>query len=113
MSETTSAIPVRILFVDDEKNILLSLKRLMLDENYEVFTAGSGEEGLELLRGTEQVGLIVSDQRMPGLSGVDFLEKARELAPDALRIMLTGYADLNATMDAINKGGAYRYITKP
>jgi response regulator RpfG family c-di-GMP phosphodiesterase len=113
MSETTSAIPVKILFVDDEKNILLSLKRLMLDENYEVFTASSGEEGLELLRSTEQVGVIVSDQRMPGLTGVDFLEKAREIAPEALRIMLTGYADLNATMDAINKGGAYRYITKP
>jgi len=113
MSETTAVIPVRILFVDDEKNILLSLKRLLLDEDYEVFTADSGEEGLELLRSTEQVGLIVSDQRMPGLSGVDFLEKAREIAPDALRIMLTGYADLTATMDAINKGGACRYITKP
>ncbi len=113
MSETTSAIPVKILFVDDEKNILLSLKRLLLDEEYEVFTADSGEEGLALLRSTGEMGLIVSDQRMPGLSGVDFLEKSREIAPDALRIMLTGYADLNATMDAINRGGAYRYITKP
>jgi len=103
----------KVLFVDDEENILKSLKRLLVDEEIEILTATSGEEGLALLRETEEVGLIVSDQRMPGLSGADFLRLSREIAPDALRIILTGYADLNATVDAINKGGAYRYISKP
>jgi response regulator RpfG family c-di-GMP phosphodiesterase len=102
-----------VLFVDDEENILKSLSRLLMDEEFEVLTADSGEKGLALLEQAENVGLIVSDQRMPGLSGVDFLERARAIAPHALRIMLTGYADINATIDAINRGGAYRYITKP
>jgi response regulator RpfG family c-di-GMP phosphodiesterase len=103
----------KVLFVDDEENILKSLKRLLVDEEIEILTATSGEQGLDLLRDTEDVGLIVSDQRMPGLSGADFLRQSREIAPDTLRIMLTGYADINATIDAINKGGAYRYISKP
>ncbi|HEX2770274.1 MAG TPA: HD domain-containing phosphohydrolase [Geobacteraceae bacterium] len=103
----------KVLFVDDEENILKSLKRLLADEEIEILTATSGEQGLDLLRDTEDVGLIVSDQRMPGLSGADFLRQSREISPDTLRIMLTGYADINATIDAINKGGAYRYISKP
>src|SRR5512143_3889480 len=104
---------VKVLFVDDELNILRSLERLFMDEAFTVTTAGSGEEGLSLLRDDPAFGLIVSDQRMPGMNGVEFLSRAREIAPEALRIVLTGYADLNATMDAINRGGAYRYITKP
>jgi putative nucleotidyltransferase with HDIG domain len=106
-------IPVKALFVDDEEYILRSIRRLLADEDIEVLTATSGEEGLGILRSNDDVGLIVSDQRMPGLTGVDFLRMARELAPQALRIMLTGYADITATIDAINKGGAYRYISKP
>ncbi len=102
-----------VLFVDDEKNILTSLRRLMMEEDCRVFTAESGQEGLEVLSREAQIGLIVSDQRMPGMNGAAFLEKAREIAPDPLRIILTGYADIQATMDAINKGGAFRYITKP
>ncbi len=107
------ASEVKVLFVDDESNILRSLERLFMDEEFTVLTANSGEKGLKLLREEQAVGLIVSDQRMPGMDGVEFLSLARGLAPEALRIVLTGYADLNATMDAINKGGAYRYITKP
>jgi putative nucleotidyltransferase with HDIG domain len=103
----------KVLFVDDEENILKSLKRLLMDEDIDILTATSGEQGLAVLRDTPEIGLIVSDQRMPGLTGADFLKQAREIAPDALRIMLTGYADINATIDAINKGGAYRYISKP
>ena len=103
----------KVLFVDDEENILKSLKRLLVDEEIEILTATSGEKGLDLLRDTGDVGLIVSDQRMPGISGADFLRQSREISPDTLRIMLTGYADINATIDAINKGGAYRYISKP
>jgi len=104
---------IRILCVDDEENILKSIRRLLADEDLEVLTATSGERGIEILRSTTDIGVIVSDQRMPGLSGADFLQKAREIAPDALRIMLTGYADIAATIDAINKGGTYRYISKP
>ena len=103
----------KVLFVDDEENILKSLKRLLVDEDIDIFTAISGEQGLEVLRETPDIGLIISDQRMPGLLGAEFLKQARDIAPDALRIMLTGYADINATIDAINKGGAYRYISKP
>jgi len=103
----------KVLFVDDEENILKSLKRLLMDEDIDILTATSGEQGLDVLRNTPEIGLIVSDQRMPGLLGADFLRQSRGIAPDALRIMLTGYADINATIDAINKGGAYLYINKP
>jgi len=103
----------KALFVDDEENILKSLKRLLMDEDIDILTATSGEQGLDVLRNTPEIGLIVSDQRMPGLLGADFLRQSREITPDALRIMLTGYADITATIDAINKGGAYLYINKP
>ncbi|BCR03117.1 two-component system response regulator [Desulfuromonas versatilis] len=102
-----------VLFVDDEKNILASLRRLMHREDIEALTAASGPEGLELLQASPNIGLIVSDQRMPGMNGADFLARAREIRPDVHRIMLTGYSDLSATIDAINKGGAHRFITKP
>lgn len=109
----TEEYRAKVLFVDDEENILKSLKRLLMEEEIDIFTANSGELGLELLRNTPGVDLIVSDQRMPGLTGAEFLQQSREIVPDALRIMLTGYADINATIDAINKGGAFRYINKP
>lgn len=102
-----------VLLVDDEKNILRALQRLLVDEDFPVFTASSGEEGLAMLGSGQDVGLIVSDQRMPGMNGSEFLSRTRELAPDALRILLTGYSDMDATIDAINRGGAYRYVTKP
>jgi putative nucleotidyltransferase with HDIG domain len=113
LNEIKSEAPMEILFVDDEKNVLHSLRRLFMDENYQIIVANSGEEALDILEANPNVGLIVSDQRMPGLTGVDFLEKAKEIVPDALRILLTGYADINAVADAINRGGAYRYVTKP
>jgi response regulator RpfG family c-di-GMP phosphodiesterase len=105
--------PAKVLFVDDEEHILKSLRRLLMDEDIEVLTAASGKEGLDLLDRTEGIEVIVSDQRMPGMSGAEFLQHARQKAPEALRIILTGYADVNATVDAINKGGACRYISKP
>ncbi|BBA70593.1 HD domain-containing phosphohydrolase [Geobacter sulfurreducens] len=113
MSEFQENAQVRVLFVDDEENILKSLSRLFMDEEFEVITASSAKEGLQLLMVMENVGVVVSDQRMPDVTGVQFLEQVRETVPDALRIMLTGYADLSATVDAINRGGACRYITKP
>lgn len=105
--------PLRVLFVDDEENILFSLRRLVSDESFEALTASSGETALEILRNTDNVALIVSDQRMPELTGVEFLAKAREVAPDALQIMLTGYADMAAPINLINNGGVYRYVSKP
>lgn len=105
---------VSVLLVDDEENILRSLQRLLMDEDdIEITIATSGEEGLKLIPGLTNLGLIVSDQRMPGMTGALFLEKARELNADALRIILTGYADVTAAVDAINKGGAWRYLAKP
>ncbi len=103
----------RILFVDDEENILRTLRRLFMDEECEVYTASSGEEGLKILNDTGEIGVIVSDQRMPGMEGVDFLEQSRKVSPQSIRILLTGYADINAAVDAINRGGTFRYITKP
>lgn len=105
--------PAQILIVDDEENILRSIKRLLIEENFDVLTASSGENALELLGKNPGIALIVSDQMMPGLSGVDLLEQAKKVAPDSLRILLTGYANIKASIDAINRAGAYRYITKP
>ncbi|MDG4475278.1 HD domain-containing phosphohydrolase [Thiovibrio frasassiensis] len=103
----------KILFVDDEENILRSLQRLFMDEEVEVFTAPSGAKGLEILAREAGVGVIVSDQRMPEMLGVDFLEKSKAISPQSIRILLTGYADVNAAIDAINRGGTFRYLNKP
>jgi len=116
MSETTSPSSPekgKILFVDDEENILRSLQRLFMDEEVEVFTASSGAKGLEILAREREVGVIVSDQRMPEMTGVDFLEKSKTISPQSIRILLTGYADVNAAIDAINRGGTFRYLNKP
>jgi len=102
-----------VLFVDDEENILRSLVRLTMDENYTVVTADSGQQGLQLLGSIKEIALIVSDQRMPGMNGAEFLEKSRELAPDSIRMLLTGYSEISAAIDSINKGGASRYLSKP
>lgn len=102
----------RILAVDDEVNILSSLRRLLRRENYELLTANSAEEGLKILKQGE-VDLIISDQRMPGMQGVEFLKKAMELCPDTIRIILSGYTDINAITAAINEGHVYQFILKP
>jgi len=103
--------PYGILIVDDEEAILESLM-LTLGADYRVFTATSGEEGLAILE-REAVALIVADQVMPAMSGVEFLEKAIERNPGAIRMMLTGYADIGSLARAINEGRIYRYIAKP
>jgi len=116
MTETQSAalteITATLLFVDDEENILSSLKRLFRPCGYKIFTAESGKQGLEILQ-REKVDLVVSDMRMPEMNGAQFLEKVREQWPDTIRILLTGYAEIGATIDAINKGQIYRYVSKP
>lgn len=95
---------IAVVLVDDEENILRSLQRLLRDEPFELHTAASGEQGLDLLGQIPEVAVIVSDQRMPGMNGAEFLSHSQEVAPHALRILLTGYSDINATIDAINKG---------
>jgi two-component system response regulator HupR/HoxA len=104
--------PYSILIVDDEPAILESLT-LTLGEHYQVFTASTGEEGLEVLEREGRIALIIADQVLPSMSGVEFLEKAIERNPHAIRMMLTGYADIRSLARAINEGRIYRYIAKP
>ena len=102
-----------VMVVDDEPYIIKSLQRLFRREPYSVVFAGSGAEGLQLLAGTSSVAVIVSDQRMPQMNGTDFLTGTRELAPEAFRMLLTGDSDIDATVAAMNQGGASHYISKP
>jgi response regulator RpfG family c-di-GMP phosphodiesterase len=102
-----------VLFVDDEENILRALQRLTMDEEFDTEIANSGDAALRKLATLQDVALIVSDQRMPGMNGAEFLQQSRQLAPDAIRMLLTGYSDISAAADAINKGGASRYLNKP
>lgn len=101
-----------VLFVDDEPNILKALSRLFRFENVEVLTAANPEEALKVLQ-AHPAQVVVSDQRMPTMTGVDFLEKVRERHPGIVRMMLTGYTDMEIAVEAINRGQVYRLITKP
>lgn len=105
--------PVRILCVDDERNVLRALERLFLDEDYELLTAPSGAEGLEILDREAPVQIVISDYRMPGLNGVEFLREVRRRRPETVRIVLSGYADTAAVVAAINDGQIYKFIPKP
>jgi putative two-component system response regulator len=101
-----------IMFVDDEAGIRNSLKRLFDDSPHNVLIAASAAEALELLR-VNTCALIVSDNQMPGESGIEFLNKARQLSPDTVRVMMTAYADLGTALNAINHCEAYRFVVKP
>lgn len=103
----------RILCVDDERNVLRSLERIFLDDDYLILTAGSGEEGLELLSAEPEVQVVISDYRMPGMNGVEFLKEVFSRRPDTIRIVLSGYADTAAVVAAINEGKIYKFIPKP
>jgi len=100
-----------LLVVDDEVDVLESLRHLF-HRSYRVLTASSGDQALELMNKND-VHLILSDQRMPGMSGDVFLSHARRLKPDAIRILFTGYADIQAVINAVNEGNIFRYILKP
>ncbi len=101
-----------VLFVDDEVNILKALQRLLRNEEMNVVCAARGQEALEILeRSPAQV--VVTDQRMPEMSGVDLLSQVRQRHPDVVRMMLTGYTEMDLAVDAINRGEIYRLITKP
>lgn len=100
-----------LLFVDDEERILRSLK-MMFSAQYNVRTTTSGVEALDILK-RERVHALVSDQRMPIMPGVELLRQARNVAPNTMRLLLTGYADLEAVAGSINEGEVFRYISKP
>lgn len=101
-----------ILFVDDEKSILSSLRRLFRTSPYELLTAISGAEALDILK-VRMVDLVVSDMRMPEMDGAEFLTKVASQWPETIRILLTGYSDLESTIAAVNNGRIYRYLSKP
>lgn len=105
--------PIRILCVDDERNVLRSLERLFLDEEYEILCALSAEEGLACLEKEAGIQVVISDYRMPGLNGVQFLHQVNLRWPKTVRIVLSGYADTAAVVSAINEGQIYKFIPKP
>jgi CheY-like chemotaxis protein len=102
----------KILFVDDEPAVLDGYKR-MLHREFEVDIAGGGKEGLAATREKGPYSVVISDMRMPEMNGAQFFAKLRQTAPDTIRILLTGYTDLSAAMDAVNEGNIFRFLTKP
>lgn len=109
MTETKEKI--KMLYVDDEAHNLTSFKATFR-KDFKVHIAESGAEGLEIVK-KEELNIILTDQRMPGMTGIEFLEKAQLINPEPIRILITGYTDINAVVDAINKGQVYRYLNKP
>jgi response regulator RpfG family c-di-GMP phosphodiesterase len=102
----------KILCVDDDENILAAYQR-NLRKQYQIDTALGGESGLQLISAGNQYAVVVSDLRMPGMDGVEFLAKVKRIMPDTVRIMLTGNADLHAAIEAVNQGNIFRFLTKP
>jgi len=107
----SSDVLINVLYVDDEVHNLNSFKA-GFRRMFNVFVAESGAEGRKILE-SENIQVIVTDQRMPVMTGIEFLESIIPDFPDPIRILLTGYADINAVVDAINKGQVYKYIQKP
>lgn len=101
-----------VLCVDDEENILHSIKRLLRKEGYRLLTASSGVEALKILE-ENNVHLVLSDQRMPQMSGTEFLAEVKEEYPDVIRIILTGYTEVDSITESINKGNIYKFFLKP
>ncbi len=101
-----------ILLVDDEPNVVSSLKRALVDEPYKIHTASSGVEGLSILK-ENRIKLVISDEKMPGMAGSEFLSAVKKLFPDTIRIILTGHASIQAAMNAVNNGEIYRFFSKP
>lgn len=102
---------ITILYVDDEENNLISFKANFRIK-YNVFIAISGDEAMKIIE-NKHIDIIITDQRMPNMTGVEFLEKVLEKYPDPMRILLTGYADMSAVVDAVNKGKIFHYLSKP
>ena len=111
MTMATTPLPV-VLCVDDEPQVLAGLL-VSLRRRYDVLTATSGAEALNVLAGRPDTAVVMSDMRMPAMNGAEFLAKAKEVAPDAVRMLLTGYSDIEAAMSAVNQGQIFRFLTKP
>jgi len=100
-----------VLYIDDEENNLISFKSTFRRE-YNIYVAASGQRGLELMEQNE-IHLVITDQRMPEMTGVEFLERVMKLYPECIRMIMTGFSDMDAIIQAINKGNIYRYVAKP
>lgn len=103
---------IKVLFVDDEKSILVALRRLCRNTGWDIYTAESGDEGLAIID-EHTIDLVVSDMRMPKMNGAEFLEQVVEQSPSTVRILLTGYSEVTATLAAIDKGKIFCHCTKP
>lgn len=101
-----------LLLVDDDANVLSSLKRLLRRENYHILTAGNSDESLALLA-QHDVGVLIVDQRMPGMGGTELLARVRTIHPRTVRMVLSGYTAIDSLTQAINRGDIYRFFTKP
>lgn len=102
----------RVLIVDDEESIIAALRRLLRPEGYELVTANCGSEALTLLE-ADPVPLVISDYCMPGMTGLELLREVRQRWPNTLRIILSGYSDVNTIIAAVNEGEIYKFISKP
>ena len=102
---------ISVLYIDDEAHNLVSFKA-SFRRTFNVYTAESAEEGGKILD-ENKIHVILSDQRMPKMTGIEFFESIKESHPDPIRILITGYTDINAVIDAINRGQVYKYLTKP
>lgn len=101
-----------LLIVDDEENIVRALSRLLRRDGYRIYTASGGEDGLRVLA-QHPVHVVVSDQRMPGMSGSEFLKEVKRTYPETIRIILSGYAEIGTVTAALNDGAAYKFLVKP
>lgn len=113
LTNSSEDLRPRILFVDDEHGVLSSIQRLLQDESYDVLTAHDPMEALELLARQGEVQIIISDYRMPGMNGVEFLQQTISRWPDTRRVILSGYTDSEILMAAVNEGRIHRFISKP
>jgi two-component system NtrC family sensor kinase len=105
---------IKILCVDDEINVLKALRRTFMErDNFDIYLAESGAEGLATLESVKDIRLVISDYRMPGMNGVEFLRQVNERWPHTVRIVLSGYADTAVVVDAVNQGHIYKFIPKP
>ena len=102
----------KVLFVDDEVNILNSIRRVTIGEKFETLIATNGEKALEIFNENE-ISIIVTDMRMPKMNGLELLEKVKEISPNTIRMVLSGYAQIPQVIATVNKVGVFKYITKP
>ena len=110
--QTTTEEKVRILFLDDEKSVLNALKRSLRKEGYKITLTSEPQEALRII-GEENIEIVVSDHLMPEMTGIEFFALASRLHPNVVRIMLTGQADVDLAIQAINEGQVHRFLTKP